>query len=864
MRLSVFTTLSCLSTALCQLVSTNGTDFWTYDHCVSILRNETSATEQRQPGVNSIDYSAAHIGSSDISSPQPSRKQWDQSGFELSFTLDYYPEFERQKRDAEYDLLTLSQKHALHSLEFLADRRDDFDSSYLLGQLYLYGNFSVPRNPDKALHYLELATKVTGPAEKFSNAHYLLAFLYSTGLFGEIEQNQGKALLHYTIAADLGHVRAAMCLAYRYYSGFSVEKDEDIALYYYMRVARYCRSFYGAESGGSFLNLGSTNDSRVNDALMFLSPNLESYSVRLSDFNDGLYGAGVSEAVPSVRRQSSFDDDGLDGSLFDDMDADPSEVYLAELYRTYYRHYHGGYFSPVERNYTVAIASARYCAREGFKLPSVKYYRQYDKAERTVEVELTGRCAAAVGHMYLRGEGTPQNFTTARAWLQRASELVQDPQLSADLGLIYQFGLGLDKPNLEKATSIYRSSFNTPAISYQRGRLMMSQNDPLGWRLVSLAAYEHYLPALYAVIQSYEEGNPMGIHRSVALDDAKAFCELFEPAVSDLRWAFSRVAKGDASSAILAYAMAAEAGYETAQGTVGYLLYPPTGYLEQPPRVPLSRFRAALNFYRGSARQGNIDSMVYLGDLYWSGLPNTTVADTNTTFIISPDPEKAVGVYREASNRRSHQASFNLGRAYETGQGVPRDLHLAKRYYDKALAIKPDAYIPVELALLRLKIKTWWFRLMGFESAGSSQEQEGLPRRTWHELLHLYDRLRQRQMSSEINVSIPGVIQAGNNEAADEIRENVNNVPGEAENEEDNNGLSFEFQTEGNLGIEDMIFMGIFLSLLFYTMYARWRAARRRRDNGEEGNEGENANAQNGDAVERPPPIQFNFMVIPL
>ena len=48
---------------------------------------------------------------------------------------------------------------------------------------------------------------------------------------------------------------------------------------------------------------------------------------------------------------------------------------------------------------------------------------------------------------------------------------------------------------------------------------------------------------------------------------------------------------------------------------------------------------------------------------------------------------------------------FNLGYMHEHGQGLPFDLHLAKRYYDQALEIDPAAKLPVMLALTSLWIR---------------------------------------------------------------------------------------------------------------------------------------------------------------
>lgn len=47
---------------------------------------------------------------------------------------------------------------------------------------------------------------------------------------------------------------------------------------------------------------------------------------------------------------------------------------------------------------------------------------------------------------------------------------------------------------------------------------------------------------------------------------------------------------------------------------------------------------------------------------------------------------------------------FNLGYMHEQGLGMARDMHLAKRCYDRAAETSPDAKVPVALALLKLNL----------------------------------------------------------------------------------------------------------------------------------------------------------------
>jgi len=43
---------------------------------------------------------------------------------------------------------------------------------------------------------------------------------------------------------------------------------------------------------------------------------------------------------------------------------------------------------------------------------------------------------------------------------------------------------------------------------------------------------------------------------------------------------------------------------------------------------------------------------------------------------------------------------------YETGKGVPRDWHLAKRYYDLCGEVSPDAWIGVVGSLVGLYLRS--------------------------------------------------------------------------------------------------------------------------------------------------------------
>ncbi|KAJ3208127.1 ERAD-associated protein [Dinochytrium kinnereticum] len=71
-----------------------------------------------------------------------------------------------------------------------------------------------------------------------------------------------------------------------------------------------------------------------------------------------------------------------------------------------------------------------------------------------------------------------------------------------------------------------------------------------------------------------------------------------------------------------------------------------------------------------------------------------------------PDYKMAALYYQVASDEFSALAQWNLGFMHENGLGVEKDYPLAKRMYDMSLATNPDAYLPVNLALFLLFLKS--------------------------------------------------------------------------------------------------------------------------------------------------------------
>lgn len=154
--------------------------------------------------------------------------------------------------------------------------------------------------------------------------------------------------------------------------------------------------------------------------------------------------------------------------------------------------------------------------------------------------------------------------------------------------------------------------------------------------------------------------------------------------------AYEAFMDGKYEVAMCHYLQSAEMGSELGQSNAAWMLTHGYGY-DGPHAAQL-----AITLYQRAAEQGNHEALLEVGDSYYYGRG------------VSRDWPRAAQVYGEASKHRIAQASYNLGFMHEFGAGLPQDLHLAKRYYDKALESQPDTWVPVLLALCGLWVHRWW------------------------------------------------------------------------------------------------------------------------------------------------------------
>ncbi|KZF22066.1 ubiquitin-protein ligase Sel1/Ubx2 [Xylona heveae TC161] len=551
------------------------------------------------------------------------------------------------------------------------------EAGNILGDLNFWGNFSYPQNYSEALNRYSAASLKGNTA-----AQHMLGFLYGTGFGGAVVQDQAKSLLYHTFAALSGETRSEMTVAFRHYTGIATPRNCDEAVFYYKRVAdKAVQYFRSGPPGGRAL---------VKD------------SYRLSDDDGGVYGEGASvvssginanRGSPSTESQASMDD------VLEYLDLMSRKGDLKATFGLGKLYYDGS--RVLRQNYRRAktyfmIVAKRYWGKDGKIIagggPGIE--------------KLASKAAGYLGRMFLRGEGVEQNFDKALIWFRRGLAN-GDSLCQYSMGLMFLNGLSLPKDPLRAADYFKAAADQDFAPAQVRfGALLLDQGDvQVATKYFELAARHGNIEAFYFLAEISNQGIGRDQSCGVATTYYKIVAEKAEAIHSSFPEANHAYESGDRDFALATYMMAAEQGYETAQANVAYILDHKESWLStnvfsrlRNARQYDSRLQAlALIYWTRSAKQSNVDSMVKMGDYYLAGLGS------------DPDSEKAAACYQTAAEfQQSAQALWNLGWMHENGVGVEQDFHLAKRFYDQALETNSEAYLPVTLSLLKLRMRSFW------------------------------------------------------------------------------------------------------------------------------------------------------------
>lgn len=646
-----------------------------------IVQNHETGKPFREPGADNVDAALAELRK--IHNPQHHRRR-RKSG--VLGTIAHYawkavPSLRMSAPPPDGTTLRTISGPLLEAVRHLevAQQKNNSDALYLLGQINFYGNFSHPKDFSKAFDYYHQLATLNGN----SSAMYMVGLMYSTGIGGAVQRDQARALLYYTFAAVRGHTRAEMTVASRHSAGIGTQKSCDTASKYYKRVADKVIEWYRSGPPGG---MGWARE-----------------AYRIADDHGGAYGEGASVASSGINAVHAHPNSDAYASIEDiieylDLMSNKGDFKASfNLGRIYYDGQRG-----LERDFTMA--------KKYFFMVARKYWRSNGRIDENFKPgldKIASKAAGFIGRMYMRGEGVQQDFERARVWYERGIAH-GDAQSQYGLGLMLLHGYGVAK-NTGKATDLFKASADQDFSPSQveLGVLYLDRGQPDDIRIANdyfeLAARYGQIEAQYYLAEMIHHGVGRDKACAQALAYYKTVAERAEPLVSSWVEANQAYDDGDYELAFLDYLHAAEEGYENAQNNVAYMLDPRQSMLstlvktgESKPSV-LNNPALALVYWTRSSRQGNIDSLVKMGDYYLDGVG------------AERDADKAVKCYTGASEyHQSAQALFNLGWMHENGVGLNQDFHLAKRYYDLALTTNEEAYLPVTLSLFKLRARSAW------------------------------------------------------------------------------------------------------------------------------------------------------------
>lgn len=559
------------------------------------------------------------------------------------------------------------------------------DALSALGDIYTFGNFSTDPQYHKALQYYHRAVEI----RSHPHAYFMLGFMYSTGMFGAVDADAAKGQLYYHLAMEAGDVNALLVMAYRLAAGIGCPKNCQLALVYYSKLARIGYQ-YLLENGDDF------------------EPTETSFSVRLPDFNGGIYGEQVSETdltVTQLKREAldNFEHD------YDNFDRSVILKYFSAL-----DEYMGHYDRP--KNYTRAKEYLEECSLYTKSMTGVKL-----QSLSTLDTYRLRRCDALLGHMYLKGQGTDKDYDKALNHLMQPVFKNNSSDTVDDIGWMYEKGLITGEPDIQSAMEYYKIGIglNSPRSHRLMSQLLISQ-APFGdilsspnkrdiVRLMLRAATDGDVEALYHFGEFIQSGYTKDVAKDYTCFGNIVFWRVFIERLQGLffphlNYAVNELYYHNYKNSLVGFLIAAEQGLDSAQVSAAWLLYQADTFPnKQKKTYERGRVESAMKYFQRASDQGDIDATIFLGDIYFYGVESAG---------IKPDYAKAFELYRTAAHAKSSHGCFNLAYMYEHGLGVVDgtvDYYMAKRYYDLSLKYSEKGFdtnqIPIYFTLFKLRLK---------------------------------------------------------------------------------------------------------------------------------------------------------------
>ena len=604
--------------------------------------------------------------------------------------------------------------HAVRALrEVLALEPRHREAMTCLGRAYQTGE-GVEQDDAEALRLFREAAALGDPG-----AHEELGFAHGVGWYG-LERSTAKAVLHQYFAAMGGDPLAQMAMGFRHLRGAGVpESCQSAALYYDPPASSVAdtTNAKGASFTGASESAGGPNGAVRLTAETSLAADPARRDADVAQYYKYSADMGNADAASAVGRLLTF---GARGVQADQRSA----------YKYFAQAAAAGDADAMARlghMFANGVGVAAPCNETALAL----FRAANDKG--------VARAAYGLGYMHLGGFGVARDLMKAFEHISAAAEAGL-PEAQFHLGALYARGV-FGKEHAANAVdsnadaNLPEPSGETKALPYAPPK---RRDHAKAFYNFNLAAAQGHATATYNLAVMQLSGS-LGLPQT-----CKSACLLLKGLAERGAWAGgveearAALAAGRKRAGLVKYMKVAEAGVEVAQANAAFVLDRAEPWYEAPTEARdassfkknkkfeglfarttaagSDRERRALHYHKLAADQGNVLSLLKIGDAYFYGRAggrsrndDARDGDGEIDDDVSDFSSRNVSaaVYLRATQHRSAQAMFNLGAMHEHGLGLPKDLHLAKRYYDMALSTDPKAFAPVKLALWKLQAHKW-------------------------------------------------------------------------------------------------------------------------------------------------------------
>ncbi|KAH3761076.1 Sel1l protein [Pelomyxa schiedti] len=532
--------------------------------------------------------------------------------------------------------------------QYSNNNSNDTATTYLAA-LYLLGGIDVEIDNEMAFRYAQEAAQKGNPM-----AHALLGFMYATGR--GVTEDQTMAVLHYSFAAQGDDPIGLMALGYRHM--YRRNLPPMCSTYVHMFRKLSTQVVYGIEMEDALV-LPQSKYTRLSEELDWGDSDLTSER-DIINYYSFLADTGEVEALVTL------------GNLFMEggygLDRDYEKAY--RLFR-----------EAADLGDPGGLQGLGRLHEEGLGRP-----KNLSLAIQLYQMAASGGDPSALnrlGMLHLKGLVTPsgspisesltdltaiqvqQNRQKGVEYLQRAAES-GSPHAMVHMGNLIEEGILVDE-DTNKAVSYYAAAMTAGLPTALQALADVYVSSPGACSLAAIL---------------YKKVAQTGIWGDAILWDAEDF---------------SLEGENYFDRALARYELAAEMGYEVAQSNAAWIYEhryhdytKALRYLLMSAEQHTSTGQPE-NVLRVGGASFHGDSLVRIGDYYYYGKGVNESHQTASTW------------YKAAAEAGNPEALFYVGWMHHFGVGLPKDLPLAKRYYDLSLVGTPSltpVILPAILAVL--------------------------------------------------------------------------------------------------------------------------------------------------------------------